>query len=77
MEKLTFGSEEHIAKYGKIQVNAEGQSIISVKGILHDLKNGMSRFPNGKTHNPEIGSISEKYNISADDIKEFEAQGII
>lgn len=68
MENLTFGSAEHQALYGNVDVR-NGKSVISVKGIIEDLKSGLTRLPSAKAYNSTVGCISEKYNINADDIK--------
>ena len=44
---------------------------ISIKGILDDLTNGLTRTVDGKGYNSELGSIEQKYELSKSDVKEI------
>lgn len=42
---------------------------ISIAGILEDLQNGLTRLANQDGYDPQIGSIQEKYELSAAEVK--------
>lgn len=44
---------------------------IKVSEIKEFLKNGVTRTTADKHYNPNIGSLEEKYGVSADDIKQL------
>lgn len=42
---------------------------ISLKGIIADLENGLTRTKDDAHYNAEIGCIQDKYSLSASDVK--------
>jgi len=42
---------------------------ITVSGVLEDLQNGLTRTAGGKHYNEEVGSIQEKYGLTATEVK--------
>jgi hypothetical protein len=52
-------------------VGSNTKPVISLSSVIADLHNGVTRYKKDPNYNPELGSIEEKYNLSATHVKEL------
>lgn len=45
--------------------------VISLSSVIADLHSGITRYKTDPNYNPELGSIEEKYNLTAASVKEL------